>query len=230
MAVRYKTGATPTTPEQKTEFAATARKTVLDDLNPILTKLTIKHEVVTATQLRMDPVNGLLEVRFPQLDTGDFLCEIAFALPIARTGNRWNRNDEGGTCHTGAIHYKTMTGPSNRYFAGNFKNWGKARLPEIEEYLESFITTAKLFHKQRTSAVTLVPRLRAALERRSVPGGCTSKVTVEAGYKGHIQTIERMLTHKNYYTKETYLYNEEENTMILNSSTSSGLLSDPFSF
>jgi hypothetical protein len=39
-----------------------------------------------------------------------------------------------------------------------------------------------------------------------------------------------MLTHKNYYTKETYRYNEEENTMILNSSTSSGLLSDPFSF
>lgn len=230
MAIRYKTGATPTTPEQKAAFAAQARKTILDDVNPILTELTIKHEVVVATTVAMKEHGGLLEVRFPDLDTGDYLCQIEFKLPIVRTGSRWNRNAEGGTTHSGAIHYKTMTGPSNRYFQGNYKAWGPARLSEIHEYLEQFITVGKLFHKQRTGAVTLVPRLQAALERRSVPGGCTAEVKVEAGHKGHIQVIERLLTHKNYYTKETYVYNEEDSTLTLNSSTSSGLLSDPFSF
>lgn len=229
MAIRHNSKAEPTTREQKEAFAVEARKSILDDINPILTALTIKHEVVTATQLRMDSGTGRLEVRFPQLDTGDYLCEIEFMLPVCRTGNRWDRNNQG-TAHTGSIHYKTMVGPSNRYMSGNFKLWGANRLPEITEYLEQFITTAKLFHKQRTEIVTRLPRLQAALERRSVPGGCTAKVTVEANAKGQLTRIERMLTHKNYYTKETYLYNEEDSTLILNSSTSSGLLSDPFSF
>lgn len=229
MSVRYKTGATPSTPEEKEEFAAKARKQILDDVNPILAELAQRHEVVTVVAVKMTPTGGHLDLRFPDLDTGDFLCQIEFKLPIVRTGNRWTRNSDGGTVHTGAIHYKTMVGPSNRYMQGNYKAWTTARLPEIREYLEQFITVGKLFHKQRRQAVTLVPRLKAALERRSVPAGCTAEVTVEAGTKGLVRTIERMLRHRDYYTKETYLYNEAENTLVLNSTTSSGILCTPFS-
>jgi hypothetical protein len=224
--LRAKPGTQPTSPEQWPLIIKDARAQVLGDIRPILLKLAVKHDIIVISSFPLEGRTGILNIKFPGLDTGDYLCQISFELGVTSTGSRYS---QAGYVSTGAIMYKTMLGPTERYLSGNAKRWTAARLPEIEELMDRFFATAKLFHEQRTALTTREPRVRRALEALPVDATMTATISVETNGKGLFTRIERLLQGPETYTKEVYLYLYEDNTLQINLVTTSGMIGLPIS-
>lgn len=214
-------GTTPTTPEQWEVICKDARRQVLDMVNPILARASQEFEVLSVVSVTFDGRSGKLELKFPDLDTGDFLCEIRFELGVNQIGFSHRPT---GYVHNGALMFKLMAGANERYITGNWRRWGKDWQETIDNYLTDFFRVGKVFHEQRTAIKTRKPKVEAALKRQPVPADATVEYVVEAGGKGTFREIKRTIRYPKSYTVETYIYDYENEALVLNHVSTSGVL------